>query len=132
MAFVTLEDETGSIEAVIFPKIYDKVSDLLEENKAVYIEGKINIRDDNPSILVDVLTNQVPENSSKYDFVINIPKTATQNQLMKLNSLLKNNPNGHRGLIILPNGKNLPLSYGVNYNQELQEQIDSILLSNPS
>jgi hypothetical protein len=51
---------------------------------------------------------------------------------MKLNSLLKNNPNGHRGLIILPNGKNLPLSYGVNYNQELQEQIDSILLSNPS
>jgi DNA polymerase-3 subunit alpha len=132
MAFVTLEDETGSIEAVVFPKVYDKISNLLEENKAVYIEGKINIRDGNPSILVDVLSDQVPKNTNKYDFVINIPKTATQNQLIKLNNLLKNNPNGHRGLIILPNGKNLPLSYGVNYNQKLQEQIDSILLSNSS
>jgi len=132
MAFVTLEDETGSIEAVIFPKVYEKISTLLEENKAVYIEGKINIRDGNPSILIDVFTNKPPENSSQYDFVINVPKNATQNQLMKLNSLLKNNPNGHRGLIILPNGKNLPLSYGVNYNQNLQEQIDSIFLSNQS
>ena len=132
MAFVTLEDETGSIEAVIFPKVYDKISSLLEENKAVYIEGKINIRDGNPSILIDVFTNKSPENSSQYDFVINVPKNATQNQLMKLNSLLKNNPNGHRGLIILPNGKNLPLSYGVNYNQNLQKEIDSIFLSNQS
>ncbi len=132
MAFVTLEDETGSIESVIFPKIYEKVSPLIEENKPIYIEGKINIREGNSSLLIDVLTQDPPKNSSKYDFVINVPKTATQNQLVKLNSLLKNNPNGHRGLIILPNGKNLPLSYGVNYNQKLQKEIDSILLLNPN
>jgi hypothetical protein len=47
---------------------------------------------------------------------------------MQLNTLLKNNPNGHRGLIILPNGKNIPLNYGVNYNENLQEQINNILL----
>ncbi len=130
MAFVTLEDETGTIETVIFPKTYERIFNLLEENKAVYIEGKINIREGSLSILIDSLTEKVPENTSKYDFVITVPKTASQDQLMKLNTLLKTNPNGHRGLIILPNGKNLPLSYGVNYNDELQRQIDSILLSN--
>jgi len=129
MAFVTLEDETGTIEAVVFPKTYERISNLLEENKAVYIEGKINIREGSLSVLVDSLTDKVPENSSKYDFVITVPQKASQNQLMQLNTLLKNNPNGHRGLIILPNGKNLPLSYGVNYNQELQKQIDDIFLS---
>ncbi len=129
MAFVSLEDETGTIESVVFPKTYERISNLLSENKAVYIEGKVNIREGDLSILIDSLTDKVPENSSKYDFVITVPQNASQSQLMKLNSLLKSNPNGHRGLIILPNGKNLALNYGVNYNQELQKQIDDILLS---
>nr|MCW1949236.1 OB-fold nucleic acid binding domain-containing protein [Candidatus Shapirobacteria bacterium] len=132
MAFVTLEDETGTIESVVFPKTYERIANLLEENKAVYIEGKVNIREGSLSILIDSLTDKVPENSSKYDFVITVPQNASQSQLMKLNTLLKNNPNGHRGLIILPNGKNLPISYGVNYNDDLQRQIDDILLSKPN
>jgi DNA polymerase-3 subunit alpha len=128
MAFITLEDETGTIDGVVFPKTYERISNLLEENKAVYIEGKVNIREGDLSILVDSLNDKAPENTSKYDFVITVPKSASQAQLMKLNTLLKNNPNGHRGLIILPNGKNLPLNYGVNYNQKIQKQIDDILL----
>jgi DNA polymerase-3 subunit alpha len=130
MAFVTLEDETGTIEAVVFPKTYERMSSLIAENKVVYIEGKINIREGTPSILIDYISEEVPKSKNKYDFVINVPKSASQSQLMQLNTLLKNNPNGHKGLIILPNGKNLPLSYGVNYNDKLQQQIDTILLSN--
>ena len=130
MAFLTIEDETGNIEAVVFPKTYERMSSLIVENKVVYIEGKINIREGTPSILIDLMADDVPKSKNKYDFVINVPKNASQSQLMQLNSLLKNNPNGHRGLIILPNGKNLPLSYGVNYNDKLQQQIDTILLSN--
>jgi len=130
MAFVTLEDTTGTIEAVIFPKVYERVVPILADNKPVYVEGKTNIREGNFSILVDSITDKPPENTSKYDFVITVPKTASQSQLMQLNTLLKNNPNGHRGLIILPNGKNLPLSYGVNYNEELQNKINEILKTN--
>jgi len=127
MAFVTLEDATGTIEAVVFPKVYERVVSVLAENKPVYIEGKTNIREGNFSILVDSITEKAPENTSKYDFIITVPKNARQSQLMELNTLLKNNPNGHRGLIILPNGKNLPLSYGVNYNESLQNKINEIL-----
>jgi DNA polymerase-3 subunit alpha len=127
MAFVTLEDANGTIEAVIFPKVYERVFPMLAENKPVYIEGKTNIREGSFSILVDSITDKAPENTSKFDFVITVPKAASQSQLMQLNTLLKSNPNGHRGLIILPNGKNLPLSYGVNYNEDLQKQIDKIL-----
>jgi DNA polymerase-3 subunit alpha len=127
MAFLTLEDETGKIEAVVFPKIFESVESILAENKAYYIEGKTNLREGSLSILIDSISLEPPKNSSKYDFVITVPKTASQNQLMNLNTLLKNNPNGHRGLIILPNGKNIPLNYGVNYNENLQKQIDAIL-----
>lgn len=132
MAFVTLEDETGKIEAVVFPKAYETSKPFLIEQKAVYIEGKLNERDSNLSILVDTIANSVPQNAPKYDFIIKIPDNTSQTQLMALNRLLKTNPNGHRGLIILPNGKNIPLSYGVAYTPALQSKIDEILRITPS
>jgi hypothetical protein len=77
--------------------------------------------------VVDVITNQPPSTTVKYDFVIEIPKGTSQPQLLALNKLLKTNPNGHKGLIVLPNGKQVPLSYGVNYNASLQAKINQIL-----
>ena len=127
MAFLTLEDETAKIETVIFPKIFEKCQSLLIENKAVYIEGKISHRNNEVSILVDIIDTKAPDDSDTYDFIIKIPPHTSQGKLMKLNHLLKQNPDGHHGLIILENGKKIPLSYGVNYNQALQQQIDQIL-----
>ena len=103
------------------------MSAILIENKPIYIEGKINLREGNISILADLIELNPPQNSTKYDFVIQIPQNTTQNQLMNLNNLLKRNQNGHRGLIILANGKNIPLSYGVNYNPDLLKEINRIL-----
>ena len=69
----------------LFPKTYERVASILDENKAVYVEGKTNIREGNFSVLIDSITDKVPENTSKYDFVITVPKTASQSQLMELN-----------------------------------------------
>ncbi|MCL4383869.1 DNA polymerase III subunit alpha [Patescibacteria group bacterium] len=128
MAFGTLEDTSGKIEIVIFPKLYEQVGATLNLNQAYYIEGKINQRDNEIAVVIDSISNHPPaDTSKKYDFVIEIPKGTSQVQLLNLNRLLKNNPNGHKGLIILPNGKEVPLSYGVRYNHELQQQINRIL-----
>lgn len=127
MAFLTLEDQSGGVEAVIFPKSYDSYKNMLVENRPLYFEGKISLRDDEKSILIDIAAEQLPQTTKTYDFVIEVPKGTSQSKLMELNNLLKKNPNGHRGLIILPNGKDIPIPYGVNYNSALQEQIDTIL-----
>jgi DNA polymerase III alpha subunit len=130
MAFLTFDDGTGQIEGVIFPKAYENYKNILGENKGFYVEGKISVRDDVKSVLVDSISETLPENVTKYDFTIEVPQGTTQSQLMTLNQLLKNNQNGHRGLIILPNGKEIPLPYGVNYNQSLQEKINETLKKN--
>ena len=127
MAFLTLEDETAKIEAVAFPKIYETYKHLIKENHPIYIEGKTNLREGTLSILLDFISDKAPKQKPKYDFVITVPPKTNQTQLVALNKLLKDNPNGHRGLIILPNGKNIPISYGVNYSKQLQQQIDVIL-----
>jgi len=129
MAFITLTDDTGSLEAIIFPKAFIQFENLLIENQAVYIEGKISNRNDEKSILIDSISLTLPENTKRFDFVINIPQSTSQSQLMDLNRLLKNNPNGHRGVIIMPTGKEITLPYGVKYNSDLQKEIDKILRS---
>lgn len=42
MAFVTLEDRTGSIEIVVFAKSYEKYHALLHEDSIVVVEGRIS------------------------------------------------------------------------------------------
>lgn len=127
MAFVTLTDDYSSIEGVIFPKAYIQFESLLVENQAVYVEGKISSRNDEKSILIDLIATSLPENTKHFDFVVKVPKDTSQSQLMDLNRLLKNNPNGHRGVIIMPTGKEIALPYGVKYNLKLQQEIDKIL-----
>lgn len=53
MAFINVFDESGSIELVVFPKAYSRLSDIFAINRVVLLKGKINDRDGRLSILVD-------------------------------------------------------------------------------
>lgn len=52
MAFVDLEDITGSIEVVVFPKTLLQNSPLIAEGKVVVIKGRLDVRDDEPPKLI--------------------------------------------------------------------------------
>ena len=53
MAIMTIEDLTGAGKAFAFPKAYEKLSDVIEENQVYQIQGEIMLRDDEaPSISV--------------------------------------------------------------------------------
>lgn len=127
MAFLTLEDRSGTVSAVVFPKLFAEVSANLSENKAYFIEGKVNLRNDELSIVIDKIQETAPSFLPKYDFTIIVPKGTTQVQLLELNALLKQNPDSKKGIILLPNGKQVILGYGVNYTFELESKINSIL-----
>jgi len=127
MAFVTFDDGQEQIEAVVFPKAYEAFKNLLEENKGLFVEGKISLRDDVTSVLVDMLSETLPKHVSAYDFIIDIPEGTSASTLMELDRLLKAHPNGHRGLIILPNKKEIKLAYGVHYSSDLEAKIQKLL-----
>ena len=46
MGFVTLEDMTGTIEALVFPKVLERVSADLSVDSAVVLAGRLSIRED--------------------------------------------------------------------------------------
>lgn len=53
MAFVQLEDLTGSIEAVAFPEVYKNNLELLSEDKVVAIKAKVKIRDGEKTLAIE-------------------------------------------------------------------------------
>ncbi len=54
MAIVFIEDVYGTIEAVMFPKVYERYKDRLENEAIVEVKGKLQIRDgEKPNIVVD-------------------------------------------------------------------------------
>ena len=53
MAYITIEDGTGSLELLAFQRALDTGGVYVKENLPVYITGKISARDDQPQLLVD-------------------------------------------------------------------------------
>ncbi len=54
MAYVTLEDDTGSMELLVFSNAVNQYGAHLAEGAAVVVEGKISVRDEKaPQIIVD-------------------------------------------------------------------------------
>ena len=51
MAFIKVEDLYGSIEVIVFPKVYDKIRDVLNEGEVVKITGKVQIKDNEAQII---------------------------------------------------------------------------------
>lgn len=46
MAFLTLEDLYGSIDVIVFPKIYELFSDVMKEDSIVFVKARISLRED--------------------------------------------------------------------------------------
>lgn len=53
MAFIKIADQEDSIETVAFPETYHANRELLQPGTCVAIKGKFNLRNDEPSILID-------------------------------------------------------------------------------
>ena len=46
MAFITVEDLVGTVEVLVFPKIYEKNRQAFTEENKVFIRGRASIGDD--------------------------------------------------------------------------------------
>ena len=53
MAVVTVEDRGGRMEAVVFPEAYRKYGRMLETDRLVVVEGKLEVDDDEPRLTVN-------------------------------------------------------------------------------
>ncbi len=59
MAWVTLEDQTGVIELVVFPRTWERFQFALEVGGVIVVEGKVDANSSPPKVLVDNIQTQI-------------------------------------------------------------------------
>ena len=55
MAILKLEDLDGVVEALVFPRVYQKVARYIQPNTVVMIRGVLNLREETPKIIINDL-----------------------------------------------------------------------------
>ncbi len=78
MAFITLDDGSGQIEALIFPKTLQNCKNLVETDEVVVVRGRISVREEEaPKILCD--TVEKPDGEFSQNAVDGAEKESSKN-----------------------------------------------------
>ncbi len=59
MAFARMEDLQGEFEVVVFPRVYEKVKDLLVPDRILLVKGSINAREGRASVIAYEITDRI-------------------------------------------------------------------------
>lgn len=88
MAVLEVEDLTGSVEVVVFPKKYDEYSIMLNPDAILVIEAKVEERGDQHQLLLESLSENIPgkvdKKQEKEAVVIQVPLSGEQWQDVSL------------------------------------------------
>lgn len=134
MCFGTLNDQTGKIRFVVFPKIFKDFEKYLKNETVLLLRAKVDLRDDELQLMVEKIS--VPEetmleavpNDLRHE--VFIPRKTEKETLQKLGALLKASPGEHQVTLIIPNGdvpKKIILPYTVLWSEQLNQSIQSLL-----
>ena len=89
MAFLKLEDLSGLIEVIVFPKTLDKVRNLITPDALVVIKGRVSLKEDEPPKLIceTIEPLEKMDSSKVYIRVENLQKAKESKQnLIKITS----------------------------------------------
>jgi DNA polymerase-3 subunit alpha len=101
MMFLTLEDRTGSIEAIVFPKTLEKVRAFIEPEKIVQVSGRLSDRDDEFKLILEdikelpldiVYEDKIQDIAKQSVVAINLPENTGTQTMEKLKSILEKYP----------------------------------------
>ena len=127
MAIVTLEDLTGAVEVIVFPKTYQKFTDLVKVDSMVFMTGKISLREEDPKLLPDEII-PLEGVKSKYTKAMLINLATPGLDKVTLEGL-KNVLTRHKGKIPVflnfaqPTGKTVSICAGKKYTVKADDHL---------
>jgi DNA polymerase-3 subunit alpha len=135
MAFVTIEDLHGAVEATVFSRVYASVSELLVEDKSVLIQGQIQKDEQSVKILAEkVVAMDKAEETWTASIHFNLEISGTDREaLAKLHEILKKYPGGCRAYLHLRSPENtdaivaLPDSLKLRAGGALTREVNALL-----
>ncbi len=147
MAFITLEDLEGTVEVIVFPKVYEKCTDIMKKDEIILTEGKLDIAEGKIKVIAEEITllekykknkkisQKIIETNHNFIEELHLEINADKNKshlLQKLKDLFSNYPGESQVVFHFKSMGNTILhtidkKYSVNLDGELIEEIRDIL-----
>ena len=128
MAFARAEDGTGTLDLVIFPKIFKETRDFWIEGQPLLISGHVDVRDDSPNLLVESIETLTSLSEKKErEVFVKIPKGTDANALRKLKELFTNNLGAQTGYLLFEGGRKVRLPFKIAWNESMAKAIAGLL-----
>ncbi len=120
MAFLQIEDLTGQMEAIVFPRTYQEIDPFPSENEIIVVEGKLDKQEDKTQLIIDAIQPlkllPVVENvlapkreylsseTSEFMILLRLPLSDIEDQskLQNLQARLIECSSGHQEQAIIP------------------------------
>ncbi|MFH0839481.1 MAG: DNA polymerase III subunit alpha [Candidatus Omnitrophota bacterium] len=135
MAIARLEDLTGIVEVLVFPKSYTKIGKHIKADSMLFINGRLSLREEEPKIIAEEATpiEEVQEKKTKALSIKLITSGLNKKALESLKLILSN----HKGEIPAyihfqtPANKRVALAIGADFrvrpSAELINEIEELL-----
>ncbi len=139
MMFVRLEDQTGGLEGIVFPKILEKTHDAWSEGKMVLVRGKASLKDHDLKLLVDEATDlqTMTENRVSIDqaLIINVsPQKATNQTFDALKQIFYDNPGKMEVCLKIQSpqgsGTMIKTQTKISWNPDVRQALESVIGKN--
>lgn len=91
MAFITLEDEYGTIETIVFPKVLNAFSNLVNEDEVVTVKGRLQLKEDDMPKIIAMEIKRLDENVIPRKIYLKIPSMDSF-ELKSIEKIIVNNP----------------------------------------
>lgn len=138
MCFAEAEDQTGSVELVVFPKVFTESRLLLDQSGPVKIMGSFTLKEGEPKILADKIVGFSPETTSSEEkgkegqtFEVNIPDGISPMVFQKLKKVFESYPGTIKVELRFnsPHGqsKSVPTEFLVEPSLEFRRSIATVL-----
>ncbi|MGM8213583.1 DNA polymerase III subunit alpha [Virgibacillus sp. W0430] len=129
MAFLTIGDETDEMDAVVFPEVYRKAYQLLEEGSSVEIEGSVVERNNRVQWVIDMITlfdNSRLEKESNYQLFIKILEKNSTHILQVIQQVAEIFP-GNTPVIVYNQEQNKTYQLGKQYDVAADKEAITLL-----
>lgn len=126
MAFVRLSDTTGAIDGVVFPRLFKMSRGFWVDHKPLLVTGKIEHRDESPSVLIETVQTEADLQNEEGVFTISIPPSATPDNLKNLKQILLMHPGSQKVMLSFDGNRDVPLTFGVSWSENLSQSISEL------
>ena len=142
MLFAQLEDTSGNVEVLVFPKILRDNPDIWQEDKVIIVTGKVSDKDGVPKLICNKVTALDINNLKKYSqkasspariVNVNVPHNTRKSALFKLKEIFAKHPGNNKVHLTIHNQgqtRRIATNAAVNYDSHLVSEVEQIIGQN--